>query len=74
MKSNTVYIVWGLLILAAVAGYFIYANVNERSAVAECSASASQAIKTNNPQTASEGDQIYNVFFKACMGKRGFER
>lgn len=78
MKNYKPYVIIFLIIFATLVGYFIYSQIEEKNAVTECSAKASQAVKENNPTTSNginpeAGNQIYDVFFKACMGKNGYE-
>jgi hypothetical protein len=73
-KGNQLYLAAALLLVALIAAYLIYTQVSERNAVADCAVHAGDAVKRNSPQSVKDGNGIYDAFFKACMGKRGFER
>lgn len=71
-----IYTLIGLAI--ALVGLYAFNFHREKTAISTCSVHAAEFVKTNarsaGDLSANDGDTLFDVAFKACMGKRGYER
>ena len=79
MKNRKSSIAILLLVIAILVGYLAYSQAKEKKVISECSEKATQAVKKANPVTVAgvnvdEGNKIYDISFKSCLGKNGYER
>lgn len=70
MKSLQLYVVVAILVGALLISFQIY----QKNSVAVCTEKSSEVVKSREGISISNAKALYDLFYKACMGRRGFER